>query len=154
MRKMSEKSGQKLNPLSRKSTFLNKNPKRIIFNAIILAISYCPLIWMFSSPQPNNLLNRVHGRSIRLITNDQNSSFESLLQDDNDISVNQKNLQALMTEVCKIIKRGSPSLDENLFFFGGGGEGNIHNISNFQIIANGNKNTVRDGLETLCYRTP
>ena len=76
---------------------------------------------MFSSPQPNNLLNRVHGRSIRLITNDQNSSFESLLQDDNDISVNQKNLQALMTEVCKIIKRGSPSLDENLFFFGGGG---------------------------------
>ena len=38
MRKMSEKSGQKLNPLSRKSTFLNKNPKRIIFDAMILAM--------------------------------------------------------------------------------------------------------------------
>ena len=38
MRKMSEKSGQKLNPLSRKSTFLNKNPKRIIFDAMTLAM--------------------------------------------------------------------------------------------------------------------
>ena len=73
MRKISEKSGQKLNPLSRKSTFLNKNPKRVIFDAMILAM------------------------------------------------------------------------------FGGG---DIHNISNFPIIANGNKNTVRHGLETLCYRTP
>ena len=69
MRKMSEKSGQKLNPLSRKSTFLNKNPKRIMILAMV-------------------------------------------------------------------------------------GGGDIHNISNFPIIANGNKNTVRHGLETLCYRTP
>ena len=69
MRKMSEKSGQKLNPLSRKSTFLNKNPKRIIFDAMILAM------------------------------------------------------------------------------FGGG---DIHNIRNFPIIANRNKNTVRHGLGTLC----
>ena len=30
---------------------------------------------------------------------------------------------------------------------------NIDNIRNFKIIANENKNTVRYGLETICYRT-
>ena len=31
---------------------------------------------------------------------------------------------------------------------------NIHYFRNFQIIANQNKNTVRYGLQTICYRTP
>ena len=39
---------------------------------------------------------------------------------------------------------------KNLFIF----RENIHNIRNFQIIANENKNTMRYGLETICYRTP
>ena len=39
---------------------------------------------------------------------------------------------------------------KNLFIF----RENIHNIRNFQIIANENKNTVRYGFETICYRTP
>ena len=66
--------------------------------------SYCPIIWMFSSQRSNNLINKVHERSLRLITNDENSSFETLLQNMNDITVHQRNLQILMTEVYKIIK--------------------------------------------------
>ena len=31
---------------------------------------------------------------------------------------------------------------------------NSHNIGNFQIIVNENKNTARYGLKTTCYRTP
>ena len=54
--------------------------------------SYCPVIWMFSSRRSNNLINKVHERSLRLITNDQNSSFETLLQNINDITVHQRNI--------------------------------------------------------------
>ena len=107
-------------------------------------------IWMFSSRRSNDLINKVHERSLRLITNDENSSFETLLQNINDITVHQRNLQILMTEVYKIIKGEAPAIMKNLFIF----RENIHNIRNFQIIANETKNTVRYGLDTICYRTP
>ena len=148
---MCKKSGQKLNALSRIITFLNKDQKSIIFNAMIKSqFSYCPIIWMFSSRRSNNLINKVHERSLRLITNDENSSFETLLQNINDMTVHQRNLQILMTEVYKIIKGEAPAIMKNLFIF----RENIHNITNFQIIANETKNTVRYGLDTICYRTP
>ena len=48
IRNMYKKSGQAINAVSRIS-FLNKDKKRIIFNAMIkFQFSYCPLIWMFS----------------------------------------------------------------------------------------------------------
>ena len=107
--------------------------------------SYCPIIWMFSSRRSNNLINKVHERSLRLNTNDENSSFETLLQNINDITVHQRNLQILMTEVYKIIKGEAPAIMKNLFIF----RENIHNIRNFQIIANETKNTVTYGLDTI-----
>ena len=59
--KMSKTSAQKLNALSRISTFLNKDKKSIILNAMIKSqFSYCPLIWMFSSQQSNNLIKKAH----------------------------------------------------------------------------------------------
>ena len=39
---------------------------------------------------------------------------------------------------------------KNLFIF----RENTHNIKNSQVIANKNKDKVRCGLETICYRTP
>ena len=112
--------------------------------------SYCPSIWMFSSRQSNNLINKVHERSLRLITNNQNSSFETLFQNNKDITFNQKNLQILMTEVYDIVKGEALAIMKNLFIFGE----NIYNIGNFEIIANENKNTVRYGLENLSKSSP
>ena len=53
--------------------------------------SYYPLIWVFSSRQPNNLINKVHERSLTLVTNVENSSFKTLLQSNKDITVPQIN---------------------------------------------------------------
>ena len=55
-----------------------------------------------------------------------------------------------MSEVYKTVKGEAPAILKNLFIF----QENIHNIRNFQIIANENKNTVRYDLETIYYRTP
>ena len=79
---------QKLHALSKISIFLNKDQKRIIFNAMIKSqFSYCSLIWMFSSRQSSNLINKVHKRSLRLTANNENSSFEIFLQSCKDIKV-------------------------------------------------------------------
>ena len=96
-----------------------------------------------------DLINEVHERSLRLITNDENNSFEALLENNIDIIVHQRNLQILMTDVYKITKGEAPTIIKNLFIFWE----NIHD-KNFQIIANENKNTVRYGLGTICNIIP
>ena len=53
-----------------------------------------------------------------------------------------------MTEVYKIVNGEAPAIMKNFIF-----RENIHNIKNFEIMANENKNTVRYGLETVYYRT-
>ena len=63
---------------------------------------------MFSSRQSKNLINKVHESSLRVFTNDQNSSFETLLQNNKDITVHQRDLQILMIGVYKI-KNGEAS---------------------------------------------
>ena len=80
---------------------------------------------MFSSRQSNNLVNKVHERSLRLIKSDENCSFETLLQNNKDITVHQRNLQILMTEAYKIVKGEALAIMKNVFIFWE----NIHNIS-------------------------
>ena len=146
---MCKKSGQKLNAFSEILDFLNKDQKRIIFNAMIKSqFSYCPLIWMLSSGQAKNLINIVYERSLRLITNDENNSFQALLQNDKDITAHQRNLQILMTDVYKIIKGEAPAIMKNFFF-----SGKRSAYQTFPNQSNENKNTVRYGLETIFYRT-
>ena len=53
-----------------------------------------------------------------------------------------------MTKVYKTIKGKALAIIKNLFIF----QENIHNIGNFQFVAN--ERTVRYRLETICYKTP
>ena len=67
-----------------------------------------------------------------------------MLESNKDITGHQRNLQILTTEVYKIILkvlyivRESSGYHEKLIF-----RENVHNIRNFPIIANENKNSVR-----------
>ena len=66
--------------------------------------SYCSLIWMFYSRNINNKINRIHERTLRLV--DQNNlNFSELLDLDNSVTVHQRNLQVLVTEIYKVKSR-------------------------------------------------
>ena len=97
-----------------------------------------------------NLLNKIHERSLRTISDDKKSDFQTLLENHNLLIVHQRNLQSLMKEVYKILNGYVPPIMENLFVF----LENVHNIRNLQVIYNKNINPVRHGLETICHRTP
>ena len=97
--------------------------------------SYCPLIWMFSSRKSNNLINRIHERSIRIVSSDNESNFENLLEKNKEITIHQRNLQILMIEVFKKINGYAPPIMNSFFIF----RENTHNFRNFQIILNENK---------------
>ena len=77
--------------------------KEILFKGMIRShFSYCPLIWMFSSEKSNNLINKVHERSLRIVSGDNqlavDSSFKSLLSKSKEITIHQRKFQVLMTE--------------------------------------------------------
>ena len=116
--------------------------KKLVFSGMIKSqFSYCLLTWIFSLRKANNLINRIHERSIRIVSGDNGSNFENLLEKiksslkTNKETIHQRNLQVLMTEVYKIINGYAPPIIDNFFMF----RENTHNLRNFQIILNKNK---------------
>lgn len=60
--------------------------------------SYHPLAWLFCSRQLNNLIDKVQERGLILISNDDQSSFQMLLNMCNEFSVHRKSLQTLIIQ--------------------------------------------------------
>ena len=58
---------------------------------------------MFSSRRSNNLINRIHERSLRAIYNDISRTFQELLQRNRSLSIHHKSIQTLTTEVFKVV---------------------------------------------------
>lgn len=97
------KASKKLNILKRLSKFLNFSQKRLIFKSFFESqFKYCPLIWMFHSRALNSRINRLHERALRIIYDDYDSSFESLLYKDGSFTVHECNIQTLAIELYKV----------------------------------------------------
>ena len=98
------KAGQKLSALLRISPYLDQRKKVLLYKSMIKSqFNYCPLVWMFCSRQSNNLINKVHERGLRLTYRDETKDFQQILREQNEITIHQRNLQVLLTEVYKII---------------------------------------------------
>ena len=112
--------------------------------------NYCPLVWMFCSRQSNNITNKVHERGLRLTYRDKTKDFQQILREQNEITIHQRNLQVLMTEVYTIVNGITSPIMDSLFQF----RYNTSNIRNFQELYTGNRKTVRYGTEIVTYRAP
>ena len=75
---------------------------------IISQFSYCPLLWMYHNRTLNNKINRLHERSLRIVYTDPNLTFEEMLVLDNSVTIHQKNLQKLATEMYKVKNNLAP----------------------------------------------
>ena len=65
-------------------------------------VNYCPLIWMCHSRKNNNKINRLHERCLRIIHNDKRSSFNALFEKDGSVSIHERNITILATEMFKV----------------------------------------------------
>ena len=88
-------------------------------NAFITSqFSYCPLIWMFHSRTLNNRINKIHEKALRLVfKNETFSSFDDLLKRDKSVSIHQRNLQILATEIYKTKNDLGPKIMKDTFHF-------------------------------------
>ena len=95
---------------------MNISKRRIIMNAFFKSqFSYCPLVWMCHSRANNDKINRLHERCLRIIYSDKRSTFETVLEKDDSVSVHNQNLQILATEMYKIKNDLSPLIFTELF---------------------------------------
>ena len=80
IKSLCSKASQKLGALQRFSNLVDVQKKNLLFNSIINSqFSYCPLVRMFYSRTSNSLVNNVHERALRSVSDDHNSSYSELL---------------------------------------------------------------------------
>ena len=83
--------------------------KKLLANSFVnTQFGYGPLIWMFASKNSMLKVNKIHRRTLRVVYDDYNSTYEELLASHNDISIHQKHLKHLAIEVYKSLTNLNP----------------------------------------------
>ena len=78
-----------------------------------MQFSYCPILWMCHNRIINKRINRLHDRCLRIIYDDKQSPCEELLEKDSSVSIHERNMQILATEMYKVSKSiSSPQITE------------------------------------------
>ena len=107
--------------------------------------NYCLLIWMCHSREKNRKISRLHERCLRTIYNDKQSSFNDLLEKDGSVLIHERNLQALATEMYKIINGLSTPLMKDIFPI----KTNLYNLRQNSQFSRPQINTVYHGTESV-----
>ena len=111
-----QKSGQKLNVISRITPCMDFAKRRLIVNAFFYSqFNYLQLVWMCHNRTNNNKINRHHERCLYLIYSDKKSSFEDLLQKNGSVSIHHRNLRKPAIELFKVFKGLSPVIFAKTF---------------------------------------
>ena len=109
-------ASRKIHALARVTPFMNLSKRRLLMNSFFKTqFNYCPLMWMCHSRENNRKINRLHERCLRTIYNDKQSSFNELLEKDGSVSIHERNLQVLATEMYKISNGLSTPLMKDIF---------------------------------------
>ena len=125
---------------------MNLAQRRSIMKALISCrIGYCPLVWMFHSTKINIRINSLHERALRVVYGDYNGTLSELLSNDKSVTIHQRNLQLLATEIFKTKNELNPKIMEEIFT-SKTVEYNPRNNTSLKI---GNLKTVYYGTESL-----
>ena len=144
------KTSQKLHALARVSPYMNIIKRRTLMNAFITSqFGYCPLVWMFHSRKLNNRINKIHERALRIVYNDDLSSFDELLNRDSSFTIHSRNIQALAIELYKVVNGLSPEIMNQVFPL----NDVLLHCSRF-LFKTRNVKTVSYGMETLGFMGP
>jgi len=114
--KLCDKASMKINALARICPFMPHEQRKILMNAYFLSqFGYCPLVWMNHSREMNNRINHLHERTLRIVYEDYQSSFQQLLDKDKSVTIHQRNLRILAFEIYKTKNNLSPNIMNEIF---------------------------------------
>ena len=72
---------------------------------------------MCHSRKINTQINKLHERALRFVYNDKSSSFRELLERDNSVTIHERNIQVLLTEIFKVKSGAAPEIMTEIFKF-------------------------------------
>ena len=102
------KAQYKLDALRRIRKFLTVEKATILGNAFIDSqFSHAPLLWMFCRKTLYSKIEKIHHKTLKVI-HESNVSYDNLLLRSNTVSVHQRYLRFLVTEIYKSISQLSP----------------------------------------------
>ena len=147
-----KRASKKMHALSRVCKCMDQNKWRMLMMAfIIFQFSYCPLVWMFYSRNTKNRVNKIYERTLRLVYDDSPYlSSDKLLIKDKSVSIHQRILQLLATEIFKMKNGVSTGLIEEIFHF----VNKTYNLRNNRILFRKRNRTVYYGTESLSSLPP
>ena len=98
-----KKANKKYHALARVCNYMDTKKRGVQMNPFITSqFYYYPLVSMFHSRTLNNRISKIHERALKLVYNNETFlSFDYLLKRDQSVSLYQKDLQTLATEICK-----------------------------------------------------
>ena len=103
------KAAYKLHALRRIRKYLTVEKAKLLANAFINSqFTYAPLIWMFAGKSSIAKICKIHFRTLQIVYNNYDKSYQDLLNFSNDISIHQKHLRLLAIEVYKSLMNINP----------------------------------------------
>ena len=140
----------KLHALNRISRFLSPEQHVLIINAYIKSLfNYCRLVWMFCYRRIMHKMNKIYERLLRLLLKNYKDDFQDLLRFSGDISIHQRCINCLLTEVYKYIHGLSHEIIMNEVF---STRANIYNIRQFNVFETHIPTSNRYGLNSIPYK--
>ena len=85
-------------------TDFNKKTKKVTFHSFVKGqFNYCPLLCMFSTRSVNHKINRLREKGLKVLLNDETSTFKDTLSKSNDTTIHVNNIQKLIIEFYKYL---------------------------------------------------
>ena len=109
--------------------------------------AYCPLVWMCRDKTSYDHMYHLHERALRTVYNDNVSTFEKLLEKDNSVTIQVRNLRILAIELYKT-KKNLAALIMHEIFKQRNIQQNLRSQTDFQL---GSAKTVNCGLRALIF---
>ena len=89
---------------------------KLLYQSFVAStFKYSPLIWIFCGKIANDIVDRVHHRSLRILQGDHESTFEALLAKNDETNIHTQNLRVLMIEIYKTLNNANPPFMQEYF---------------------------------------
>ena len=106
-----KKASFKLWNLQRMKKFLTVMQAKALASSFVNSqFNYWAIVWMLCSRKSKLRLGNIHKRILKVVYNEYKKNYKNLLADHDEISIHQKHLQFLATDVFKSANKLNPQL--------------------------------------------
>ena len=107
----------KLHALRRIRKYLSLEKAKLLYNAFINSqFNYAPLVWMFYRKKQYLKIQKIHHKALKVVYNS-NKNYDELLRNNNEVSIHQSHLRALICVIFKSLNNLNPEFMWPYFVF-------------------------------------